>query len=236
MGDALWWFGFWATLGCFSRLVQFLLVNWNVTDENETTVVAIRTPCIGIGGSTLCSGFSWLSSQFGCASDPANLLDARVVLADGTVKWASEDPELMWALRGTETGFAIVTHFKFRARKFPQNGKLWAGPILIPRTQVKECAKGIMSMVERDAKGELGDKTAMFLYVMKKEMLQFIGASDDMLVVHCFSQEGEEKGRKEFEWALNCEGAIDQTRGGMTLWEVSLLQGESFRKEIQPRS
>ena len=149
------------------------------------------------------------------------------MLADGTAKWlANDDPDLMWALRGTETGFAIVTHFKFRARRYEEEGSIWAGPILIPRTQVKEVARGIIGMVEKEAKGELGNKTAMFLYVMRKELLRFIGASDDMLVVHCFCAEGEEKGRREFEWALKCEGVVDQTKGGMTLWDVSKLQGK----------
>ena len=139
---------------------------------------------------------------------------------------AKSDPDLMWALRGTETGFAIVTHFKFRARRYEEEGSIWAGPILIPRTQMQEVARGIMGMVEKEKRGELGCKTAMFLYVMRRELLRFIGASDDMLVVHCFCAEGEGKGRREFEWALRCEGAVDQTRGGMTLWEVSKLQGE----------
>jgi FAD/FMN-containing dehydrogenase len=72
----------------------------------EKTIVACRTPNIGVGGSVLAGGFSWLSGEFGCASDPLNLLDAQVVKLDGTVIWASEEPELLWALRGTAGGFA----------------------------------------------------------------------------------------------------------------------------------
>ena len=45
-------------------------------------------------------GISWISHEFGLASDPKNLLDAHVVLSDGRVVWASEEPDLLWALRG----------------------------------------------------------------------------------------------------------------------------------------
>lgn len=66
----------------------------------DWTIVAARTPSIGIGGSTLCSGFSWLSAEYGCVSDPANLLDAHVITADGRAFWAAEtDPDLLWAMR-----------------------------------------------------------------------------------------------------------------------------------------
>ena len=68
-------------------------------------VVACRTPCIGVGGSILCGGFSWLSGEHGCVSDPENMLDAQVVKLDGSVVWASEEPDLLWALRGTGGGF-----------------------------------------------------------------------------------------------------------------------------------
>ncbi|KAK5106680.1 hypothetical protein LTS08_000801 [Lithohypha guttulata] len=190
----------------------------------DWTIVCARTPSIGIGGSTLCSGFSWLSSEYGCVSDPANLLDARVVTADGRVFWASTDPDLFWAMRGTESGFAIVTHFKFRARRYPENGKLWAGPILIPRNKVSEAAKGVISMVEKHRKGEMSPKAAMFLYVMKAELLHFIGATMDMLVIHAFDGRGEKEGREEFKWALDIDGALDQTRGDMTIRQVAQLQ------------
>jgi FAD/FMN-containing dehydrogenase len=65
----------------------------------------VRTPFVGIGGSILGGGFSWLSSEFGLTSDPANMLDAEVVTVDGKVLWASQDPDLLFALRGAY-GFA----------------------------------------------------------------------------------------------------------------------------------
>jgi hypothetical protein len=68
-------------------------------------VVGARTPAIGLGGSTLCGGFSWMSGEYGCISDPQNLLDAQIVKVDGSVVWASQEPELLWAIRGTQGAF-----------------------------------------------------------------------------------------------------------------------------------
>ena len=147
--------------------------------------------------------------------------DAQVVKLDGSVVWASSEPELLWALRGTETGFGVVTKFKFQARPYPENGKIFAGPIFIPRDKVPEAAKGIMSMFDN---GEVDPKVSMFLYVMRKELLHLIGATQDVLVIHCHDGNGEEHGREVFKWALDIEGAIDQTSGGMTQKAVADMQ------------
>ena len=48
----------------------------------------------------LSGGISWLSHEYGLSSDPQNLLDANVVLTGGRELWVSEEPELLWALRG----------------------------------------------------------------------------------------------------------------------------------------
>ncbi|KAK5175855.1 uncharacterized protein LTR77_000995 [Saxophila tyrrhenica] len=63
-------------------------------------VVGARCTWVGVAGSALCGGLSWLSHEFGMISDPQNLLDMQVVLRDGRVLWATEEPDLMWALRG----------------------------------------------------------------------------------------------------------------------------------------
>lgn len=73
-------------------------------------VVSCRTPCIGIGGSILSGGFSWLSAEYGLTSDPQNMLDAQIVKLDGQVVWASAEPELLWALRGAGGSFGGNTN------------------------------------------------------------------------------------------------------------------------------
>ena len=64
-----------------------------------------RTPSIGVGGTLLSGGFTWLSTEYGCISDPINFVEAEVVKYDGSVIMASQEPELLWALRGAGGGF-----------------------------------------------------------------------------------------------------------------------------------
>lgn len=63
-------------------------------------VVGARCSWVGVAGSSLVGGLSWLSHEFGLISDPQNLLDMQIVLRDGRAIWASSEPDLMWALRG----------------------------------------------------------------------------------------------------------------------------------------
>ena len=75
---------------------------------------------VGVAGLMQGGGFGSFSKGFGTAA--ANLLEAEVVTADGTVRIANavQDPDLFWALKGGGGGtFGVVTRLTLRTHPLP---------------------------------------------------------------------------------------------------------------------
>ena len=114
-----------------------------------------------------------------------------------------------------------MTSFKLRTYRYTES--IFAGPIYLPKDTLPETARAVAAFTQRSHDVKL----AMFLYVLKKELLDSIGVNQDMLVVHASEAHGEAHGRGDegFGWALGLKGAVDGTRL-MNLKGVADMQGE----------
>ena len=100
--------------------------------DHATHAFGMATPngilsTTGVGGLTLGGGLGYLTRKCGLTID--NLLEADVVLADGSVVTASprENQDLYWAIRGGGGNFGLVTSFLFRLHDVDTD---FAGPML----------------------------------------------------------------------------------------------------------
>ena len=109
----------------------------------------------GVAGLTLSGGHGYLSRQYGLAVD--NLLEADVVLADGSFVTASEfeNPDLFWALRGGGGNFGVVTSFLFRTSPVAM---IYGGPIIFEFSDAAAVMKWF-----RDNQPKAPDDFYMFL-------------------------------------------------------------------------
>ncbi|WYZ41152.1 hypothetical protein EsH8_V_000047 [Colletotrichum jinshuiense] len=198
-----------ATIGAsatWSEVVSFM----DQVDP-EYSVPAARTPSIGVAGSILNGGLSWMSTEFGCISDPINFLDAEVVKYDGTVIMASQEPDLLWALRGGGGGFGVITKVLLRAHQYPTD--IWSGAVLVPRQWLPQLVDEICSF----NRSFPHPKVNYFVYLLPKQLLYTVLENDepeagDSIVFHLYDALGEEHGRTIFYWVLAKPGVIDRTR------------------------
>jgi hypothetical protein len=92
---------------------------------------------VGLLGLTLAGGYGPLNGRYGLALD--NLVDAEVVLADGSCVRAGDDPDLLWMLRGAGGAAGVVTSATYRVHPLTT---VLAGMILFPFGQAEPVLTG----------------------------------------------------------------------------------------------
>jgi FAD/FMN-containing dehydrogenase len=91
---------------------------------------------VGIAGLTLGGGNGWLMGLHGATCD--NLLGADLITADGQVVTtnSTENPDLLWALRGGGGNFGIVTSLRYRL--YPVGPTVIGGAIMYAYKDVEK--------------------------------------------------------------------------------------------------
>ena len=99
---------------------------------------------VGMAGLTLGGGYGPLCGKHGLGVD--NLLDARVVLADGRLVPADQDndPDLLWALRGGGGSFGVVTSARYRLHSLTW---VTAGLLLFGLEQAEVVLRGYRELI-----------------------------------------------------------------------------------------
>ncbi len=107
---------------------------------------------VGMGGLLLGGGYGLLNGRFGLATD--SVVGAEVVLADGSLvrATASENSDLLWALRGGGGNFGVVTSFEVQLYHLDQ---VLAGACVFPLEQAEKVLKNYQTFMD-ECPDELG--------------------------------------------------------------------------------
>jgi len=168
--------------------------------DHETQAFGLATPVginstTGVAGLTLGGGFGWLSRKYGMTID--NLVEADVVLADGSFVRASEkdNSDLFWALRGGGGNFGVVTRFEFQLH--PVGPEVLSGLVVYPIDQARDVLEKYRGLA-----GQLGDETNIWVVMRQAPPLPFLPPDvhgKEIVVLAVFHAGDPAEGRKAIE-------------------------------------
>jgi hypothetical protein len=145
----------------------------------------------GIAGLTLSGGHGYLSRKYGLTID--NLLEADIVLADGSFVTANRDKnaDLFWALRGGGGNFGVVTSFLFQLHPASM---VFAGPIAWDQQHARTIMQRYRQFLPK-APEELGAFVGLKKVVSSAPFPQEFWGKRICLLMTCFNGT-EAEGRK----------------------------------------
>jgi len=117
--------------------------------DREALAFGLATPVgtvadTGVAGLTLGGGVGRLGRRFGLTCD--NLIGAELVTADGS--WVrvsdTENPDLLWALRGGGGNFGVVTSFTFRLHEVAP--VMYGGLLTYPLTDARQLLRSFADL------------------------------------------------------------------------------------------
>ncbi|VUC24951.1 unnamed protein product [Clonostachys rosea] len=116
-------------------------------DPLGLSVTGGRSARVGVGGLSVGGGISYFSTRYGWTVD--TIVNYELVLANGTIVNANEteNPDLLWALRGGGNSFGIVTRIDISAF---QQGPFWGGIIYLPASNVETHAQEFVNINKAD--------------------------------------------------------------------------------------
>lgn len=103
---------------------------------------------IGIGGHVTHGGYGFATTPHGLSLD--SIISANVVLANGSLVHASEteNPDLLWALRGAGSAFGIAVDFEFETFAAPEESTWFTIPSGLATGSKEEAVAGLLALQE----------------------------------------------------------------------------------------
>jgi hypothetical protein len=164
--------------------------------DHATHAFGLATPAgiistTGIAGLTLSGGHGYLTRKYGLTVD--NLLEADVVLADGSFVTASKETnaDLLWALRGGGGNFGVVTSFLFQLHPVRT---VFAGPIAWDQKHARTIMQSYREFLPR-APEELGAFIGLKSVLSSAPFPQELWGKRICLLMSCYNGP-EAEGRK----------------------------------------
>ena len=136
--------------------------------------------CVGMMGAGLGGGHGRLQGLYGLILD--NMIDANIVLADGSQILVSEEshPDLWWGLRGAGQNFGIVTRFTYKIYDIPKPEHYFA-QLIFTQDKLEQIFTEINILTEETLPKEIGAILVNYAWVLPVSTAEVCGTIDAWL-------------------------------------------------------